>query len=330
MSTHRILIADDDPDVVKILSLRCATYGFEATTTDNAQDALCLISSGEFDVACFDVDMPGGGGLTLVETMAADLRLAEIPVIVLTGKSDAGTIRRCHDHCAYYVLKSPQIWDRVEPLLRTLTMSRGLPPEPNPILSSPWKTEEFTMHPDHRTDRLNAILEALEEKVRQQAAEDESAPADAKTPLEPESTGELPWILCIEDDQDFSRAMKMRLEARGIVVVRAFHGIDGYRLAFTHPAKAILLDYNLPGGQGDYVLRRLKENPLTADIPVIVITGRKDHSVARTMYNLGAAAYLTKPVIFDELLAELSKHVELLSSDYLTLDSARESALIID
>jgi CheY-like chemotaxis protein len=263
--------------------------------------------------------------------MAQDSRLKEIPTIVLTGKSDAGTIRSCHDHCAYYVLKSPRIWDRIEPLLETLvpTERRAAPSE---YLSPPCKeTEEFTMNPEHRSARLDSILEALEEKVRRQVdqetppGEAAPAPADAETP-----DNELPWILCIEDDQDFSRAMKMRLEARGIVVVRAFHGIDGYRLAFTHPAKAILLDYNLPGGQGDYVLRRLKENPLTADIPVIVITGRKDHSIARTMYNLGAAAYLTKPLIFDELLRELSKHIGLLPDAFLSLEDARQCAMIID
>lgn len=122
----------------------------------------------------------------------------------------------------------------------------------------------------------------------------------------------LPWVLHIEDDEDFSGAIKRRLEQHGVAVVRAFNGMEGYRTAFARQADAILLDFEMPNGQGDYILGRLKDNPATRDIPVIVITGVRDRSVYRKMMNLGASAFLTKPVEFDELHQRLGEHIPML------------------
>ena len=122
-----------------------------------------------------------------------------------------------------------------------------------------------------------------------------------------------PWVLSIDDDVDFSDAMKSRLESHGVAVVRAYNGMEGYRMAFSQPCSTILLDYNMPNGQGDYVLRRLKESPVTSDIPVVMITGVKDKSVERKVRGLGAAAYFEKPVKFEDLRHELSKYIDILA-----------------
>jgi response regulator RpfG family c-di-GMP phosphodiesterase len=124
---------------------------------------------------------------------------------------------------------------------------------------------------------------------------------------------DVPWVICIDDDRAFTWALKRRLESAGVAVVRAFEGREGFRTAFRHPASAVILDYEMPDGQGDYVLRRLKDNPVTYDIPVIVITGRKDKTLERRMLNLGAAAYFTKPIVWCNLAAELRKHISLLA-----------------
>jgi DNA-binding response OmpR family regulator len=86
--------------------------------------------------------------------------------------------------------------------------------------------------------------------------------------------------------------------------------MEGYRFAFTHEAQAIILDQEMPDGNGEYILRRLKESPATEGIPVIVLTGTKDQALARRMYNLGAARFLTKPVDWEDLWAELQPLVQ--------------------
>jgi DNA-binding response OmpR family regulator len=122
----------------------------------------------------------------------------------------------------------------------------------------------------------------------------------------------VPWVLCIDDDADFSHALKLRLESRGVAVVRAYGGTEGFDSAFANRASAILLDFHLPNGQGDYVLRRLKETSITKDIPVIVVTGAKDGALERKMLNLGAEKVFFKPLDFDRLCDELSRHVSIL------------------
>ncbi len=91
--------------------------------------------------------------------------------------------------------------------------------------------------------------------------------------------------------------------------MRAFAGRDGVRSAFTNQAQAIILDYQMPDGDGAYVLRRLKENPITRDIPVIVMTGLRDRHVERQVTNLGAECFMTKPYDWPKLWAKLQEYL---------------------
>jgi two-component system, OmpR family, response regulator RpaA len=118
-----------------------------------------------------------------------------------------------------------------------------------------------------------------------------------------------PRVLCIDDDPDYCRALQIRLESRGLAVHRATTGLDGYCFALGQSADVILLDYQLPNGCGDFILEQLKTNPATKDIPVIVISGSKDHTLRHTLINGGAVRYLHKPLDFEELMSELDKHL---------------------
>ncbi|HWB12197.1 MAG TPA: response regulator [Pirellulales bacterium] len=265
-ASKKIVLADDDPDLLDVLAFRCRALNLDVRTARDGVTALKLITSDVPDVACIDVSMPGLEGLVLCDILRMDERFASLPLIVLTGKQASQVLRRCHRSCAYYVPKGADVWSRVEPVLMELL---GLAAAADPWLQEPPRAE-------------------------------------------PESESDTPWVLCIEDDEDVSRALKMRLEAHGVAVVRASSGIQGYVSAHQYPADAILLDYNLPDGRGDYVLRRLKEDPLTASIPVIVVSGVKDRSIERQLRRMGAANYFTKPLAFDVLLVELLKYVDIL------------------
>jgi two-component system response regulator MprA len=120
---------------------------------------------------------------------------------------------------------------------------------------------------------------------------------------------ETPWLLSIDDDEAFAHALKLRLREHGVEVVRASAGMEGYRRAFTTPANVILLDYEMPDGNGDYVLGRLKDNPVTSDIPVIVLTGRREKTLERKMYAMGADCFMTKPYYWPELWDQIQRHL---------------------
>jgi CheY-like chemotaxis protein len=114
-----------------------------------------------------------------------------------------------------------------------------------------------------------------------------------------------PCVLSIDDDDDLALALQLRLQAYGARVIRATAGIEGCRRAITELPRAIILDYELPQCNGDYVLRRLKESPATRNIPVMVLTGHTETAIEQQMWELGAAEYLTKPLDWNRLRAAL-------------------------
>jgi CheY-like chemotaxis protein len=63
----------------------------------------------------------------------------------------------------------------------------------------------------------------------------------------------------------------------------------------------VLLDIALPGAGGMEILKRLKENPLTSDIPVIMVTGHISDDTARESYQLRANAFIAKPLHLDRV-----------------------------
>jgi CheY-like chemotaxis protein len=116
-SNRAILIADDDRDIVAILSFRCRRLGLNVLNAFDAFTALTLVKAHAPDVICLDVEMPSGNGLSVCEMLMADDACRSIPIIILTGNRDHETIIRCHSMCVYYVEKCSDVWSRIEPLL---------------------------------------------------------------------------------------------------------------------------------------------------------------------------------------------------------------------
>jgi CheY-like chemotaxis protein len=129
-----------------------------------------------------------------------------------------------------------------------------------------------------------------------------------------------PKILIVDDDRNILQVFTIRLSAYGatvVTVVTAENGMNGFTIALTEMPDVIVTDYTMPGGSGEYLLGRLKREPETKDIPVIVLTGhtfesKEDVALKRNLTGRGgAAAYLNKPVDLYLFLAELQKHVSL-------------------
>ena len=126
MTPPTVLIADDDVDLLDTLALRCRGLGVEVATADNSLLAMQLIVELDPDLVCLDVNMPGVSGLEVCSSLSCDQRFAQMPVIILTCRTDPSVIRRCHEMCAYYVLKDTEVWLRLEPLIRELLADRLL------------------------------------------------------------------------------------------------------------------------------------------------------------------------------------------------------------
>lgn len=117
MSNKTILVADDDRDLAQAIAARCRRLGHIVETAYDSLTALSRIRECAPDLVCLDVNMPAGNGMCVCEMMASEPAWASIPVIILTGKTDPETIKRCHQLCAYYVPKGEGLWERLRPLL---------------------------------------------------------------------------------------------------------------------------------------------------------------------------------------------------------------------
>jgi CheY-like chemotaxis protein len=87
----------------------------------------------------------------------------------------------------------------------------------------------------------------------------------------------------------------------------ALQGLVGVELAREHVPELILLDLHLPDISGEEVLRRLRAEPRTAAIPVVVITADATRDTLERLRTAGADAYLTKPLDIDEFLETVER-----------------------
>jgi DNA-binding response OmpR family regulator len=328
-----ILIADSDIVLLELLWSRCVTLGLDVVAVSRGDDALRVMEQDHPDLVCLEQRLKCTTGQTVCEAMAERAPLARMPLIVLSDAPDEQAARICRDLHAYVIPRGGNLWYRLEPLIYELTdlplgrtTATALDADAQvakridePALQRAPARASSADDSDDDSDEEEAVLDAVFAWFGHGAETERGAPLRGLHRPHLRDRCEPPWVLCIEDDDDFSMALKLRLEAHGVAVVRAFDGTSGYRTAFTHPASAILLDYNLPRGQGDYVLRRLKENPVTAEIPVIVLTGNRSATTRRQMLNLGAEAYLTKPLDFAELMEVLEPYVDMLPAEYATI-----------
>ncbi|MGH2386096.1 MAG: response regulator, partial [Candidatus Limnocylindria bacterium] len=121
--------------------------------------------------------------------------------------------------------------------------------------------------------------------------------------VEPDD-GQGPLVLVIEDDVDAAQLLRVQLHQAGYRVAVAADGESGLQTAHTLAPAAILLDVLLPGLDGWEVLRRLRADPTTGAIPVMVITIVDNAALGLA---LGAVDYLVKPVARETLLAALGR-----------------------
>ncbi len=111
-------------------------------------------------------------------------------------------------------------------------------------------------------------------------------------------------ILIIDDDENIKITIGNYLNSRGYEAVFAENGLEGISKAIKLQPFAITLDLMLPNRDGWTTLKNLKDNPLTKNIPVILISILGDQKVG---YGLGAFEYFVKPVSQNELLSTFVK-----------------------
>ncbi len=127
-----------------------------------------------------------------------------------------------------------------------------------------------------------------------------SVPSPASTAATVAGRGTL--ILVVEDDGRLVPIVTRLIETLGYAVLAVDSGEKALELIGAERPAGVLLDLGLPGISGFEVLRRMKADPASADIPVYIISGTPDNGEAKA---LGAVGYIRKPITRNAVLAAI-------------------------
>lgn len=117
-------------------------------------------------------------------------------------------------------------------------------------------------------------------------------------------------ILVIEDDAFTRNLFLDGLKAEGFDTISAENGLVGIQQAQVHLPDLVICDILMPDLDGYSVLTTLRQDPLTAIIPFIFVTGSYDKAAVRKGMELGADDFLTKPATIDELVRAIAIRLE--------------------
>jgi CheY-like chemotaxis protein len=115
-------------------------------------------------------------------------------------------------------------------------------------------------------------------------------------------------ILVVEDQDSIRRMIEALVGARGYQVTAVSTGTKAIDVATTDPPDMVLLDLMIPGYDGFEVCRRLRADPLTRTVPILVISALDDPESRTKAATAGATAYYTKPFSPMALLKEIDRH----------------------
>lgn len=114
-------------------------------------------------------------------------------------------------------------------------------------------------------------------------------------------------ILVADDDPGWRDLLRYRLERSGFAVAVAKDGSEALELSAQLDPSLLVLDIMLPEVDGYEVLRRLKADPSTRDMPVIIMTARTLEDDVVKGFELGAVDFVSKPFSPCELVARIRK-----------------------
>jgi CheY-like chemotaxis protein len=117
----------------------------------------------------------------------------------------------------------------------------------------------------------------------------------------------MPKILIADDSRFQVETLSSWMSSKGFEVVTALDAFQTWTFALRVHPDIILLDINMPAGNGIDILRKLKASPKTQNVPVIVMTGDKNPATEAEARKLGAAEFFRKPLEQDQICAAVDR-----------------------
>lgn len=254
-----IVVIDDNPQDSRLIRrLLQAHKNYRVFEVNNPLDGLDLVRQRKPDLVVMDLTMPDMDGFTLLEAFKSDPDVGNIPVVVVSAKALTAADR------AHLEGRAESLWQK-----------------------GSFNTRELV---EHVVQTLGGDLsespEALTEVTNGQIATTSKQAID-QTPPAPTPPPVVQDVLVIDDERRDARLIRRLLEATGRYRVQeAYSGESGWQTILEQKPALIVLDLILPDISGEDLLERLKHDPRTSAIPVVVLTA-KDINYAERERLLG-------------------------------------------
>ena len=118
-------------------------------------------------------------------------------------------------------------------------------------------------------------------------------------------------VLLVDDVRVFLEFERPFFERSGCEILTATSGTEALRLVKEQKPHIVLLDYEMPGMNGDEVCRRIKEDDATRHIPVLIVTSHKEPSVLEKCRKAGCTDFVVKPITGRDLLEKVIKILQI-------------------
>lgn len=267
--TARILVVDDDENTISFFQSVLEEQGYTVSTAENGIEAIKKVKEFHPEVILLDVIMPEMDGYEVTVKLKGNPKTKNISIILVTGMDT--------------------LEDKV----------RGLECGADDFITKPFNFDEL----------LARVRSLVKLKRLQDQLYDLQKEFTENKLLEQKKELSLNMILIVEDDERIAKAMSNILDTGGYLTCSVRDGLEAVEFIKENVPDLVILDLLLPGLDGLELLKWIRENPLTKEVPVIVVTAVEDFKTKIKGLHIGADDYLIKPVKSLELLARVKANL---------------------
>jgi two-component system chemotaxis response regulator CheY len=116
-------------------------------------------------------------------------------------------------------------------------------------------------------------------------------------------------VLAVDDSATVRKFVSVSLTMQGFDVVTACDGMDALEKLPKRSFDLVITDLNMPNMDGFELIKALRENPQTKDLPVIILTSLTDETSKELGAQLGVRSYVNKPFSLEKIQYEVAKYI---------------------
>lgn len=286
----RILVVDDEPNNVKLISAMLFKEHFDIITAYDGKAALDIVNSRKIDLILMDIMMPEIDGYQVTQLVKQNPQTKDIPIILVTALQSEHDKKLGFDAGADEFLTKPI--NKIEIIARIRSMLR-----------------------------LKQYREQMVVRIQSEGQKNISSLNEKSF-----RNKNVQSVLLVEDNDKDSKLIQRLIINEPYQLMRVKSGEEAISLAMNEKIDLILLDIILPGLDGYQVCQYLKNNDRTRDIQIVMITGLSDLESRLKGVEEGVDDFLVKPIDNRELKSRINALLRKKAYHDL-LQSHREQAL---